>query len=280
MSETLKKINYLTEEQYKSAKENGEINENEIYLTPDCETLEYSRILWVNPAPNATQFSPQEITFSSDDYDFFDILYYCYYDVHVVECARVYKEHTPANLATTFKYNNRLYGGHRTITKVNDKKYSISSVSCNPFGGTGADTTNDWIIPIIVYAGKVQRKNNENIVANPDIYSINETVIGEYLNKPLYRKIIQFTSFSNIPKIGANFDVIINARMMVQADASQDNTWRPFPWLFTQNNGYGSASWAGGYYISTSGEVKVQAGSSISSISRGILIIEYTKTTD
>lgn len=29
------KINYLTEEQYKAAKENGEINENEIYMTPE-----------------------------------------------------------------------------------------------------------------------------------------------------------------------------------------------------------------------------------------------------
>ena len=29
------KINYLTEEQYKAAKENGEINENEIYMTTE-----------------------------------------------------------------------------------------------------------------------------------------------------------------------------------------------------------------------------------------------------
>ena len=34
----LGKINYLTEEQYQNAKANGQINENEIYMTPDNET--------------------------------------------------------------------------------------------------------------------------------------------------------------------------------------------------------------------------------------------------
>ena len=35
MAESLKKINYLTEEQYQTAKENKELNENELYMTPD-----------------------------------------------------------------------------------------------------------------------------------------------------------------------------------------------------------------------------------------------------
>ena len=40
IEETLDKltINYLTEEQYKAAKENNEINENELYCTPDDES--------------------------------------------------------------------------------------------------------------------------------------------------------------------------------------------------------------------------------------------------
>lgn len=170
MAETLKKINYLTEEQYKTAKLNGEIKENEIYLTPEYEALEYSRVLWVNYSPNATSFPAQEITLSDDDYDFFDILYYCYYDVHIVQSARIYKEHTPANMPTTFQYNNRMYGGQRTITRINDKKYSISSVRCNPFNGSGADTTTDWIIPIIVYGGKVQRKSNVTYLPSGEEY--------------------------------------------------------------------------------------------------------------
>lgn len=35
----LGKINYLTEEQYQNAKANGQINENEIYMTPDDEII-------------------------------------------------------------------------------------------------------------------------------------------------------------------------------------------------------------------------------------------------
>lgn len=37
MAESLKKINYLTEEQYQSEKENGTLNENELYMTLDDE---------------------------------------------------------------------------------------------------------------------------------------------------------------------------------------------------------------------------------------------------
>lgn len=33
------KINYLTQEQYNTAKANGEINENEIYLTPNVSEV-------------------------------------------------------------------------------------------------------------------------------------------------------------------------------------------------------------------------------------------------
>ena len=50
MAESLKKINYLTEEQYQEAKENGQINENEIYMTPDDEIIY-----------NNTNYSTEEI---------------------------------------------------------------------------------------------------------------------------------------------------------------------------------------------------------------------------
>lgn len=38
MATYLEKINVLTEEQYKTAKTNGSLNENEFYLTPDAPT--------------------------------------------------------------------------------------------------------------------------------------------------------------------------------------------------------------------------------------------------
>lgn len=276
MADTLKKINYLTEEQYKNAKENGEINENEIYLTPDYETLEYSRILWVNPAPNAAQFSPQEITFSSDDYDFFDILYYCYYDVHTVECARVYKEHTPANLTTTFQYNNRLYGGHRTITKIDDKKYSISSVQCNPFGGTGSDTTNDWIIPVIVYGGKVQRKSNENINIAPSVYSLEETIIGEFMGKVLYRKCYRIDSFPNagnqyFASGVSSIEKVINVGGFANSASLQET-------IFIQG-AYNSNIHDAIVYEPYRNYIRLHTTNDRSSYS-GYIWIEYTKTTD
>ncbi len=51
--ENLTTINYLTEEQYNTAKANGEIKENELYMTPDDEggtsTIPNSRNLWCMP---------------------------------------------------------------------------------------------------------------------------------------------------------------------------------------------------------------------------------------
>lgn len=275
MSETLKKINYLTEEQYKNAKENDEINENEIYLTPDYETLEYSRILWVNPAPNATSFPAQEITLSGDDYDFFDILYYCYFDVHIVKCARVYKEHTPANLETTFEYNSRLYGGHRTITRTSDKTYSISAVKCHNFGGTSADTTTDWIIPIIIYGGKLQRKVDEKIISTPDAYSFEEVVIGEYLGKPLYRKVLNLSITGQNVRYNhgiSNLEVIVKSYGNVLRTNSKFQNLIPGTytnweiWLYDFDPSAFTLRFSNNQYNS--------------GVDRCHVVLEYTKTTD
>ena len=52
--ETLK-INYLTQEMYEDALENGEINEGELYFTPDKETISLSLSLPVANWSNNSQ---------------------------------------------------------------------------------------------------------------------------------------------------------------------------------------------------------------------------------
>lgn len=171
----LGKINYLTEEQYQNAKANGQINENEIYMTPAGELVEYNHALWMNPNPNATSFPAQNITLSSSNYDYFDILYYCYTDVRRVHTARVYKNQPAASLTTIFVFNETMYGGERALTRVSDTVYSISSTRGQAFTGTGsASNVVDWIIPIAIYGGKRQKET----IDNPSLRTVHKLTLA------------------------------------------------------------------------------------------------------
>lgn len=170
----LGKINYLTEEQYQNAKANGQINEDEIYLTPDGDMVEYNTVLWQNPNPNATTFAAQNITLSSANYDYFDILYYCYTDVRRVHTARVYKNQAAASLSAIFVFNNTMYAGERALTRVSDTVYSISSTRGQAFTGTGnASDVIDWLIPIAIYGGKRQKET----ITNPSLRTIHKLTL-------------------------------------------------------------------------------------------------------
>ena len=73
--EALTKINYLTEEQYQNAKENGELNENEIYMTPDGNTFPElggvkKDILWVGDFAATAENTYRYMTIDSNIYDY------------------------------------------------------------------------------------------------------------------------------------------------------------------------------------------------------------------
>ena len=112
-----------------------------------------AKILWTNSNPNATQFEAQDITLNSSDYDYFDILYYCYQDVRRIQSARVYKSYPMGNLTTVFEYNGTMYAGCRYMTKKSDTLYSISSCNCSSFAKSAVDVVPDWILPVMIIGG-------------------------------------------------------------------------------------------------------------------------------
>lgn len=112
-----------------------------------------AKILWTNSDPNVTIFNPQDISLNSSDYDYFDVLYYCYKDVRRIQSARVYKSYPMGNLTTVFEYNGAMYAGCRYMTKKSDTLYSISSCNCSSFGKASVDVTPDWILPMMIIGG-------------------------------------------------------------------------------------------------------------------------------
>lgn len=112
-----------------------------------------AKILWTNSDPNVTIFNAQDISLNSSDYDYFDVLYYCYKDVRRIQSARVYKNYPIGNLTTVFEYNGTMYAGCRYMTKKSDTLYSISSCNCSGFGKASVDVTPDWILPMMIIGG-------------------------------------------------------------------------------------------------------------------------------
>lgn len=112
-----------------------------------------AKILWTNSDPNVTIFNAQDISLNSSDYDYFDVLYYCYKDVRRIQSARVYKSYPMGNLTTIFEYNGTMYAGCRYMTKKSDTLYSISSCNCSNFGKASIDVSPDWILPMMIIGG-------------------------------------------------------------------------------------------------------------------------------
>lgn len=92
--------------------------------------------------------------------------------------------------------------------------------------------------------------------------------------KPIYRKVISFTSISNF-NIGSTIDTLVNSWLMVSQ--KETGSWRTVPWLFSIGSSYGTATWAGGYSITPDGLVQFQLGTELASIAKGHLVVEYTK---
>lgn len=110
--------------------------------------------------------------------------------------------------------------------------------------------------------------------------STEETVIGTFNSKPIYRRIIVNNTYATSFLSGiVNVDTVFRMEMLVR----QNNTsgdWRNVPWLFNSNYNdvYGTASWAGGFYFNgTSGQVSLQIGADLSKFNKMVFIIEYTK---
>lgn len=139
--------------------------------------------------------------------------------------------------------------------------------------GTSIEVHND-------YNNSTTEPYSANYVNKLSNYSTEETVCGRWIDgKPIYRKVIDTTYSGEINTNIQNLDTMI--KMNILAKQTSVNAWRNLPWLYATNSTYGDPSWAGGFYfISASSTIKFQLGSSLDDISKLIIILEYTKTTD
>lgn len=105
-------------------------------------------------------------------------------------------------------------------------------------------------------------------------YISSEQKIGKWIDgKTIYRKVLTFSNTST-QIISNQIDNIIYTHCLFRDTAGD---WRTIPWLFSQSNNIGSGSWAGGFIITSTGNLVFQLGSDLENISRGIFIVEYTK---
>ena len=119
-----------------------------------------------------------------------------------------------------------------------------------------------------------------NEVNSLNDYSSAEKVIGTWIdNKPVYKKAISTNYSSTIDTNVVNVDTMIKMEVLVK---SSDNTgWRSIPWIWVNNNSYGTATFSGGfYYAIATGKIVFQVGTDLANVSKVIIVLEYTKTTD
>jgi hypothetical protein len=265
----LGKINYLTEEQYQNAKANGQINENEIYLTPDKTKIQNVRLFYnadgyMGNIPlriNKSQFEKLRIIYASNGADF--------------RCAEI-----PTTLSTFCLYgfdNN----GNGTAAWMKKTAYTLAeneitiqdnfwkNVNSNEYGTENC-------IRIIEVIGISASDHIKSFETTTDTYSTAETIIGEYKGKPLYRKIIDIGTPASKTTYPAhkieNFKRIIN----VYGSFRRNNldTWNTIPGNYSNWESYI-------YDFTPSGfTLKFSDNQWNNGINECEIVLEYTKTTD
>lgn len=128
------------------------VNDEEVYTKEQLETLLNAykpKILWQNSSASPTSFSSQTITFSSSDYDYFEVYSYDYVGTKNIIYNRVPKGKNFI-IASPFWNAGVTYIGTRTITRRSDTEYSAG----NARSADGNVVVNDWMMPILIIGHK------------------------------------------------------------------------------------------------------------------------------
>lgn len=148
-----------------------------------------------------------------------------------------------------------------------------------PVGG-GGDTLP--IGAIVEYNGDSVPEGYEQVPDDNDIYSTNEVKTNKIWidGRPIYRKVYSFNTITTLNIGTSNIADIVSSTCMIR-QANSGEHWRTLPWLWAQGSSYGGGDWGGGYFIRLDNyTIAFQVGTSLASIDKGFLIMEYTKTTD
>ena len=145
-----------------------------------------------------------------------------------------------------------------------------------------SDLTNDsgYITNEYHDATKQDVINNLDIINNNLKFSLDEIVIGEYLNKPLYRKVIEVTvnananlttKLSDLGIIGQDIVLIDLGKSIAKYGAAPNFGWSPVSY-------YISASDSSVVYINTLGNLVIKNNTTGSRDYK--VVLEYTKIAD
>lgn len=124
-----------------------------------------------------------------------------------------------------------------------------------------------------VYGTSNENGYTQEYINNLETYSTDEIRIGTWIDgKPLYRKVIESTNISSDMRLNiSDLDLIIN----VYGTAIRNpGSYYNLPRLNKSNiNGQ-----IGFYY--TNNELHIEIGTDVTNVTKIIVVIEYTKTTD
>ena len=151
---------------------------------------------------------------------------------------------------------------------------------------------NDFQVNGTLYVANTDRTNKRNVLEELDdmntflttvstkanmlgMYSVNENAIGVAFGKILYRKCLEGTG--TLPAtlatgITGTIDDIIRFDVFIKR--STNSEWRPLPWIY--NSSSYDPNWTGGVFLREN-TIYFQAGASLSSTTKYIVILEYTK---
>lgn len=110
-------------------------------------------ILWENPNPSSN-FSAQNITLSSDDYDILEIFYSNAPGTNYIYSSRIYKGKSTFLTVNHIGGGNTVYHRWRTFNYSDDTTYSISTGTQQGTNSSSSDSSISYIIPLYVIGYK------------------------------------------------------------------------------------------------------------------------------
>ena len=262
----LGKINYLTEKQYQNAKANGQINQDEIYMTPDDTKTQDVRLFYdanghmsnIQLGVNKSQFEKLRIIYVSNGSDY--------------RCAEI----------PTVSSQFCLYGvdnnGNGTAAWMKKTTYALTENAITIQNAFWKNVNNneygtDNCIKILEVLGVSSSDHIKSFETAPDMYSTAETIIGEYLGKPLYRKVVNFGALPNAGLKEVNHNISnLNYIVNLRGTATNGSSYIFLPRVHTASNLC--------IVLEATKTTILMADSYDFSAFSAQITIEYTKTTD
>ena len=272
-SSQLLKINYLTEKQYADAKANGEINDDELYMTPESDSYGVRGVILYSNSAGSTG----TITLEDDasNYEYIDIYFKQHEYTPIYNSVRVY---SPNDKQVDLSARQAEPGGTGIASAyVHIKGNSITKKGSNVYWTNGGNQGKDviYITRVVGYKTEIPIKPNGEDAYDDRIYSTGETAIGVWINnKPIYRKVITGITATGIYNHGiSNFEDLVDIYGCI---TKSNGGKEPIPrTVLSSANQYGIA------IGDINGDrIYVEFGSSYTGVKSGYVVLEYTKTTD